>query len=347
MKKTISVLLLLALCLSLCASGSQSSNAKGAAPAEAPMPYPNTAYVTTDAAYEYAEEPMWESDEESYGFSPAEAVMAGRGESDVPAEKPDKIIYSANVQVETTDFDGSMAKLDELIDQYGGWVESSSVNGSNYADRSRGNVSRRSASYVLRFPSDRFDELMGSLSVLGNVPYTHVYTENVTAQYYDVQARLTAYTAQEQRLLEMMELAETVEDIIILEDRLTEVRYQIERLQSSLNNWDRQVSYSTVYLDLTEVQEYTPEPQVQPSFGQRLLGALQDGLRAVGSFFEGLLFGLTEALPALLLIAALALIPILLIRKARKKRKARRAAFTAPAEQPAAETRPPEEGEGE
>jgi predicted lipid-binding transport protein (Tim44 family) len=65
----------------------------------------------------------------------------------------------------------------------------------------------------------------------------------------------------------------------------------------------------------------------------------------VGSFFEGLLFGLTEALPALLLIAALALIPILLVRRARKKRKARRAAFTAPAEQPAAETRPPEEGE--
>ena len=107
------------------------------------------------------------------------------------------------------------------------------------------------------------------------------------------------------------------------------------------------MSYSTVYLDLNEVQEYTPEPQVQPSFGQRLLGALQDGLRAVGSFFEGLLFGLTEALPALLLIAALALIPILLVRKARKKRKARRAAFTAPAEQPAAETRPPEEGEAE
>ena len=334
MKKTISVLLLLALCLSLCACGSQSSDAKGAAPAETPMPYPNTAYVTTDAAYEYAEEPMWESDEEVYGFSSSGAVQAGRGESDVPAEKPDKIIYSANVQVETTDFDGSMAKLDELIDQYGGWVESSSVNGSNYADRSRGNVSRRSANYVLRFPSDRFNELMGSLSTLGNVPYTHVYTENVTAQYYDVQARLTAYEAQEQRLLEMMELAETLEDIIILEDRLTEVRYQIERLQTSLNNWDRQVSYSTVYLDLSEVQEYTPEPQVQPSFGEKLLGALKDGLHSLGGFFEDLLFGLTEALPALLLILALALIPFLLLRKAWKKRKARKAAPLPPEEKP-------------
>ena len=301
MKKTISLLLLAALCLSLCACGDSGSRAASEA-------------KSADEAYYSANG--------SYILAPVPAPQSAKGEESTPTERPDKIIYSANVQVETTDFDGSMAKLDELIAQYGGWVESSSVNGSNYADRSRGNVSRRSANYVLRFPSDRFNELMGSLSTLGNVPYTHVYTENVTAQYYDVQARLTAYEAQEQRLLEMMELAETVEDIIILEDRLTEVRYQIERLQTSLNNWDRQVSYSTVYLDLSEVQEYTPEPQVQPSFGQKLLGALKDGLHGLGSFFSELLFGLTEALPALLLILAVVLIPLLVLRKKWKKRKA-------------------------
>ena len=45
---------------------------------------------------------------------------------------------------------------------------------------------------------------MGSLSTLGNVPYSYTYTENVSAQYYDVQSRLTAYKTQETRLLEMM-----------------------------------------------------------------------------------------------------------------------------------------------
>ena len=333
MKKTISLLLLAALCLSLCACGDSGGRAADEAKSADDGYYrANGSYIATEETWA-AEEPEMEFDGD-YGLAPVPAPQSAKdGESTAP-EKPDKIIYSANVQVETTDFDGSMAKLDELIAQYGGWVESSSVNGSNYADRSRGNVSRRSASYVLRFPSDRFNELMGSLSTLGNVPYTHVYTENVTAQYYDVQARLTAYEAQEQRLLEMMELAETVEDIIILEDRLTEVRYQIERLQTSLNNWDRQVSYSTVYLDLNEVQEYTPEPQVQPSFGQKLLSALKNGLHGLGSFFSELLFGLTEALPALLLILALALIPLLVLRKKWKKRKARKAEPLPPEEKP-------------
>ena len=223
MKKLISLFLILALALSLCACGEASQSAKSATSAD----------YAANESFVAEEEPMWYSDDEGvYGLSSAGAPLAAGGDSDAPAERPGKIIYSANVQAETTDFDGSLAKLEELVEKYKGWVESSSVNGSKYDDSSRGRVSRRSANYTLRFPSDRFDELMGSLSALGNIPYTHTYTENVTAQYYDVQARVTALSTQEQRLLEMMELAETVEDIIILEDRLTEIRYQIESLPS-------------------------------------------------------------------------------------------------------------------
>lgn len=322
MKKTVSLLLALLLMLSLCACGESAasrSDAKGA----------NASYAVTEEFW--AEEPAMDyAEAESAGLAPSAANMASSGGSETPAQKPDKIIYSANVQVETTDFDQSLAKLDELVAAYGGWVESSSMNGSNYADRSRGNISRRSASYALRIPSDRFQELMGSLSDLGNVPYSHIYTENVTARYYDVQARLTAYSAQEQRLLEMMELAESVEDIILLEDRLTEVRYNIESLQSTLLNWDRQVSFSCVYLDLNEVQVYSPEPQVQPSYGQQLLSALKTGLRDFADFFEDLLLLLVGALPALLLIGVIAALTVTIVRKKKKARSARKAAAAAP-----------------
>ena len=328
MKKTVCLLLVLLLSLSCCACGDAFAPIAGSAKEDVDYYY-GSSYAAEDAFYEPSADWTYDSAEMggTNGFSAVAEPTAARGE-DAPAERPGKIIYSADVQVETTDFDASLTKLDELVQEYGGWVESSSVNGSNYNDRSRGNVSRRSANYTLRFPYDRFDALMNSLSSLGNVPYTHTYTQNVTAQYYDVQARLTAYTAQEQRLLEMMEIAETVEDIIILEDRLTEIRYQIESLQSTLNNWDRQVSYSTVYLDLTEVQEYTPEPYVQPSFGQRLLSALEDGWEGVSNFLEDLLFFLAEALPTLLLLAVISVPVVLLARLGAKKRKAKKDAQT-------------------
>ena len=325
MKKTISLILALFLLLSLCACGSAPGDSAKAAAGS---------YMVAEEAAWPAEEPMAETSmayDSVNGLSPAGALQTAGAAESAPAQKPDKIIYSANVQVETTDFDQSLARLNEMVEEYGGWVESSSLNGSNYVDQSRGAVSRRSANYTLRIPSDRFQELMGSLSDLGNVPYSHIYTENVTAQYYDVQARLTAYSAQEQRLLEMMELAESVEDVILLEDRLTEVRYSIESLQTSLLNWDRQVSFSSVYLDLMEVQVYSPEPQVQPSYGQRLATALKSGLRNFGDFFKELLIWLAGALPTLLLLGAIAAVIIVVTRKRKAARKARRTAAAAPA----------------
>ena len=320
MKKFVSLLLALLMLLTLCACGESKSAASGAPRADYDA---NGYYLAKEEAAMPAEEPMAAYDE-AYGLS-ATAVQTAPGGSDAPSQRPGKIIYSSNVQVETTDFEGTLAKLDKMVADFGGWVESSSVSGSNYADRSRGSVSRRSASFTLRIPSERFQELMSSLSDLGNVPYSHIYSENVTAQYYDVQARLTAYTAQEQRLLEMMELAESVEDVIILEDRLTEVRYRIESLQSSLNNWDRQVSFSSVYLDISEVQEYSPEPQVQPSYGERLSRALKSGWKDFTDFCQDLLLLIAESLPGLILFAAVITAVVLAVRRRRKARRAARA----------------------
>lgn len=311
MKKTISLLLAFLLLVSLCACGGSADTTASesiAAPAAAePM-----AEVSTYAA------------DDAGGLSAANA-MASRSDSrsaseseSAPENDGSKIIYSAEATVETTDFDGSIAKLGQMVDEYKGWVESSSLNGSNYYSISRGSSGNRSASYTLRIPSDKFDALMTSLSQIGNVPYTYTYTENVTSQYYDTQARLTAYETQETRLLEMMEKAETVSDVIAIEEKLTELRYQIESLQSALNNWDRQVSYSSLYLTVEEVREYTPE--AEQSYLQELWQALTGAFRDLGRFFKELLVFLVSAIPTLLVLTAL----FFILRPAVRKLSARR-----------------------
>ena len=228
--------------------------------------------------------------------------------------------------VETTQFDETIGNISVLVERYGGWIESSSVSGSNYYQKARGTASTRDASYTLRIPSGKFQELMDSLSGLGNIPYSHIYTENVTAQYYDAQAHLKAYQTQETRLLEMMELAESVEDVIIIEDRLTELRYQIESLQSSLKNWDRRVSYSTIYLSVKEVREYTPEEKVNPTYWEELKEALKDGLENAGQFLKDLLVFLVEVLPLLIILIPILLLVVWLLRKLFRKIRANRPA---------------------
>ena len=316
MKKTLSLLLAVLLVFALCACGSADSASSA----------PSAAYdmVSTETAYP-AEAP-----EEDYGgFAVAGGTQLETGSGAAPEGSPEKLIYSASATVETTEFDRTIEKLSALVEQYGGFVESSSINGSNYYTQSRGYSSERYASYVIRVPSGKFSALMGSLSTLGNVPYSHTYTENITAQYYDTDARLTAYQTQEARLLEMMEAAETVEDLIAIEEKLTELRYQIESLQSTLKNWDRQVAYSTLDLEVQEVIEYTPESRM--SYGQELALALTNGLRRTGEFFKDLLLAIVGALPAPVILAVVLAI---LIPVWKKHRKARRAKKNPPPENP-------------
>ena len=319
MKKRIALLLALLMALSLCACGSSSKNqmasyTESAAYDSSPMePAPNAAPASGFAAMDSV------ASAGEYG-----EYDSGTEGGDVPDENPEKIIYSADATVETTDFDKTLEELAALIKEYGGWVQSSSINGANYYSISRGSSYNRSADYTIRIPSDKFQTVMGSLSTLGNVPYSYTYTENVSAQYYDVQSRLTAYKTQETRLLEMMEKAQTVEDTITIEEKLTELQYKIDSLQSSLNNWDRQVNYSTISLNVQEVGEYTEQQAVTISYGQRLLNAFTDSLKGAGRFFKNLLVFLVSALPTLVILAVLFFALRPLFRKQSAKAKARK-----------------------
>ena len=234
----------------------------------------------------------------------------------------DKLIYTADVYIESTDFDSTLKLVEEMLKSCGGWIESSSQSSSSLSGLYRGNTSARSAGYTLRIPAESFDGVMDGLDMLGNVTNRNIYTDNVTAQYYDTQARLDAYEVQEQSLLRLMEKAESVEDIIAIEDKLSEVRYNIESLRTSLNSWDRQVSYSTVRLNITEVAEFTPDEPLRLSFGQRMSKAFSSGLEDVADFFSDLVLFLTEALPALAIIAALALVIIIPVKKSKRKKAA-------------------------
>lgn len=327
MKKITALFLAVLMVFSLCACGSSAPKGQSSYAVAAPR----EEYAVSDsAAFDMEAEMPMAAEEAAYGgFSANTAAEPGETNS-APNEAPsagdiavDKIIYSASATIETTDFDETLKGLDALIASYGGFVESSSIGGNNYYSTSHGYASNRSADYRIRIPSRDFAAVMNSLSTLGNVPHSNTYTENITSQYYDVQARLGAYRTQEQSLLEMMEKAENVTELLEIQNYLTDVRYHIESLQSSLTNWDRQVSYSTISLSIEEVREYTPEAKL--SFGQQLALALSRGLKGIGEFFRDLLLWLVEALPALLILGVVVFLVVLLIRRIRRGRAAKRA----------------------
>ncbi len=310
----ISAALSLVLLLSLCACGTQKNTDIAAESYRGESDYSADAYNGFAAfdreAAEYDAAPM----------AAAKTAATGSGDSgeSLPEIDPEKIIYSGDATLETESFEDTVEAVRRLIADCGGFVESSSLSGSNYYS-----ARLRTASFTLRVPSGKFTEIMSSFSGFGNVPYSHTYTENISARYYDTAARLTAYETQEQRLLQMMEQAETVSDLVTIEDRLTELRYQIESLKSTLNRWDRQVSYSSISLEIREVREYTPEAEL--SFGEQLVRSLRQGWTNAAAFCKAALLWLLEALPVFVLLVVLVLIARVLIRRRIKKRRASKA----------------------
>lgn len=132
-----------------------------------------------------------------------------------------KIIYSADLSAQTTDFDAAISKLDAQITAFGGFIERSDINGdTRYNDDGTTSVINRWAYYTIRVPAARFEEFLHQTEGIGNVTSISRYAENVTSQYTDYEARLSSLRTQEERLLSMLEKSEDVESLIALEQRL-------------------------------------------------------------------------------------------------------------------------------
>lgn len=252
-------------------------------------------------------------------------ALTGTGTANGTAEMPssEKIIYSGSATVETMEFDKTIEDLNKMVNDCGGFIQSSSVTGNDFYSEHSGTASYRTANYTFRIPVDKFKSFTESLSTLGNVPYSSTNAENITMQYTDTESRLTAYQTKETRLLELLSNASSMEDILAIENSLSDVQYQIESLTSQVKTWDSLISYSTLSITVDEVSLYTEDNTSTLSYGQQLKETFTRSIRGVGRFFKSFFKFLVGAFPALFVLAVIAVPVILIIRAANKRQKAK------------------------
>ncbi len=310
MKKALAIILtlmLLAVCLTGC-SGQDSANSSAqvgsgnSGNTESAMPDYYGSGTTNEADQETAD---------SSGLSGVPVTPSGSG------NLAEKIIYTAEINMETMEFDNASEQIAGLVNECGGFFERSSVDGNSY----RSQDDCRFASFTIRVPKENYETVLGGLQELGNVLYVNSYTENITSRYVDTESRLAACRTEEERLLYMLEKAETVEDMLAIEERLSDVRYEIESLTSSIMNMDNMVNYCTIDLYLNEVARLTPASS--QSYWQELGTGFKETLRDIGGFFKGLFRWFIVALPVLVILAAAAAVIIFIIKLAIKKRRAK------------------------
>lgn len=251
-----------------------------------------------------------------YGESYVEEAKA-QSDGQTTVETNRKLIKTVNMTVETENFDELVEKLNQKVEALGGYVEQFSTQGME---------NNRYASITARIPKSNLDAFLETVEGASNITYRQESVEDVTLTYVDLESHKKMLLKEQERLLEFLDEAETIEDIITIESRLTEVQYQIESMESQLRTYDNQIDYSTVYLDIEEVARYTPQEkkgtweQIKTGFMENLY-SVGDGLR---SFFIGLIISIPNIFVFFVIVGILALIVRAII-KWEKKHSAKKA----------------------
>ena len=224
-----------------------------------------------------------------------------------------KFIITMDIQAEAEDLDAALSAVTEKAGALGGYIEDQSqYNGSLYSGRRY-----RSASLTVRIPAEKLEEFTAAVENAGNVVSSSRSTQDVTLQYVDTESRITALKTEQARLLELMDEAATMSDLLEIESRLTDVRGELEQYTSRLKVLENQVDYATVNLDLTEVTEYTPV--VEKSRLEKIRDGFVSSVKGVGNLILDFISFVLMNIPYILLFGLILWGILALVKRHRRK----------------------------
>lgn len=238
-------------------------------------------------------------------------VVAGDG------QHPRRIVYTANVDLVVEEFEGIPARVADLAEQFGGYVANSNVHGQPGYPR-RG-------SWTIRVPVDNYSALLSEARELGELRSLMSNSKDVSAEYYDIEARIRNKQKTEARIVELLEDATgNLEQVLVVEQKLDQVREEIERMQGRLRVLTDQTALATVTVTVEQIRGY--EPVEEPTYGARVKRAFRSSLDALVTMAADVSIVIVSLLPwiAVLLVLCLLAVPFVWIGRRIWRRRQKR-----------------------
>ena len=221
-----------------------------------------------------------------------------------------KLIVNGYINIETLDFDVLIEELNKNIDAIGAYIQNSSIQTNRYETRS--------FDATIRIPADKYNEFLESTKQLGNVTWYSENVDDVTEMYTDLKARLNSLKAEEEKVLEFYDKANSLSELMEVEGRLTDIRYEIDSIETRLKNYDLLTDYSTLNITIVETRSYT---KTNDNFSSRLSLSFRNGFTNFINSIENFVIDVVYNIWSIIVVIVVAVIVILVIRKARKNRK--------------------------
>lgn len=263
----------------------------GGAPKEA-----NGTAATTEAYDVYEDAPMAEE-----GFYTDTADIK-------PIEDNKKIIVTGNLNAETLEFDNVISNLEANVNKYGGYIQNSSIS-TNMDDRRYYNA-------CIRIPAESYNDFLSTTKADVNVTYYSENTDDITDTYTDLEARINSLKEEEKKVLEFYDQATNLEELMSIENRLTDIRYEIDSLQTRIKNYDLLVNYSTLNISIVETKVYT---KTNDNFFSKLGLNFVNGWSNFINVIEDIVLGIVYNLWIVLLVVVI-IIGIVIYKKKRNNK---------------------------
>lgn len=255
----------------------------------------------------------------SDGFGLTDKV--GGGETELYNAESEKLIRTVSMQLQTKEFETLLTYLEGRVAELGGYIQNSQIYGNGMDS-----YGYRSASMTLRIPQSKLDSFVSGVSENATVVRKSENAENKTLEYADTEARLKSLQIEQERFLALLEKADTVENIIVLEQHLTDLRYEIESYASTLKLIDNKVNYSTVTIDVSEVKRIVPVEQ-DPTLFTRMKDGFADTWYDIKEGLADFAVWFVTNIIYLVIWAVVIVAAIVVAKKINKSRKAKRAAI--------------------
>lgn len=246
----------------------------------------------------------------------------------VEGNKESKITTTVNIAMETVEFDKSIDLLDKTIKDYNGVISQSDIysNGGQYGSRTN-----RIANYTIKIPKDDLELFLSTTGTVGEVTSKNTKKDDMSEYYYDTESRLTVLKVKESRVLDLLTKAAKIEDMITLENTLSDIIYEKDNLTGTLKGIDNRVSYSTVIINIREVERIERQETITTSFGEKISNAFSRSMANVSKSVQAFIISMIYFLPIIILIVLGTTFIVLASSKLRKKlakRKLRRSKDT-------------------
>lgn len=206
-----------------------------------------------------------------------------------------KIIRTATIELTVDDVPGAVQRIETAAAAAGGFVSSSSITIEQQPppdDPDEEQEIRQRGTITIRVPAESYTSVMSTLRSIVDDPRDITSltedTSEVTEEYSDLQARQRNLEATEAQYLELLSRAESISDVLLVQDRLNSVRLEIEQVQGRIQLLDDLTSMATIttFLTLPPLIGLPVDPEAEQSWAteawENAWNTSEDALEALG-----------------------------------------------------------------